>query len=329
VGANAWIEPQQQIVRKAQESTSTGLTVSPYIDRAVLCTDIQETTSKAYRNGDTDFKYPSPKEKSYAKICGTPEGGNTSTNHTHTQQQIMTKNNTTVLPVSNTDTYRQEHSRRSVMILNRKTLTSQQANNNGNTTHQHTLQTLNKYQPSSVTKLTTLTKMTKPNTGTDLSNHRQHLSNTKKKGSEYNHRDLVTTKTNSFPKAYINGGKLTVGEKAVSPYKHLIPISIRILGTGNSNKSTNYDSVIVAHSILLALQYADSTARLVIWDYNGSENFATLPQVHSCSDITKNNIADFMEDPRVNQKNNSFSGRVCILTDYNLNKLKQNEEVMS
>jgi hypothetical protein len=171
--------------------------------------------------------------------------------------------------------------------------------------------------------------MTKPNTGTELSNHRQQLSNTKNKGLETINRDLVTAKTNSFPKAYINRGKLTVGEEAVSSYKHLTPISIRILGTGNSHQPTSYDPVIVAYSILLALQYADSTARLVIWKYNGSENFATLPQVRSYSDITKDNIADFMEDPRVNQKNNSFSGRVCILTDYNLNKLKKNEEVRS
>jgi hypothetical protein len=152
---------------------------------------------------------------------------------------------------------------------------------------------------------------------------------TKEKRTEYNHKDLVTAKANIFPKTYINGGILTVGEEADTSYKHLIQISIHIEGSGNNNQSTSYDPVRVVYSILLALQYVDSTVRLVIWDNNGTENINNLPQVRSCNDLTKDNIADFMEDPQVHRKNNSFSGRVCILAACDLNTLKQNEKVRS
>jgi hypothetical protein len=148
---------------------------------------------------------------------------------------------------------------------------------------------------------------------------------TRTKVIAYNHNDLVTAQANSFPGTYINGGNVTVGKESVTSYKHLIPISIRIQGP-RDKQSTIYDPVRVAYSILLALQYADSTARLVVWDYDGRENFKELPQVRICSDFTKDNILDFMEDPCVNRKN-MFSGRMCILADCTLNKFKQNEEV--
>jgi hypothetical protein len=297
-----------------------------------------------------------------ATASNTPDGDNITTNHNDKKQQITNSN---TAPVTNNIRGKQ-HSRR--FERESKTLPKHQGHNNGKTTARHTLRTLNQFQLPSAINSTILTDTTpqkaatqnatirpkgtvsctdSPGMGdmsfegeTEIAGHVpgsmavEGTTRNKGKvgkhetGKGYNHNDLVTAKANSFPKRYINGGTLTIREESLQPYKHLIPISVRIQGA-DTKQSTTYDSVRVAYSILLALQYADPTVRLVIWDYKRSANINTLAQVCGCSDLTKDNILDFMEDPRVNRKKNSFSGRVCILANCNLNKLKQNEEVRS
>jgi hypothetical protein len=139
----------------------------------------------------------------------------------------------------------------------------------------------------------------------------------------YTHDAVIAQKQNHFPKGYINKGRETIIDIEEDDYCYLTPMTVRI----QSHKSTTYRAERVLYSILLALQHCDPTARLVIWNYDGDEDFSTLKHARRCSDLTPGNVKDFIEEPRTNSKSYSFSGRICILSEYSLVEMKQDEAV--
>jgi hypothetical protein len=139
----------------------------------------------------------------------------------------------------------------------------------------------------------------------------------------YAHQEVIAQRKNEFPKNYINDGRQTIIDHEDDYYCHLTPMTVRI----QSIKKTTYRLERVLYSILLALQHSDPTARLMVWDYYGDEDFATLNQARRCSDLRPDNVKDFIEEPTTNFKSHSFSGRICLLSEVTLTEIKQDEVV--
>jgi hypothetical protein len=137
------------------------------------------------------------------------------------------------------------------------------------------------------------------------------------------HNDVITHKKNHFPKHYIDDGAETIIDNEEEYYCHLTPLIVRI----QSSKTTTYRLERVLYSILLALQHCDPSARLVIWDYEGDEDFSTLKQARRCSYFEPSKVKDFIEEPRTSARTYSFSGRICLLSEYTPTETKQDRKV--
>jgi hypothetical protein len=139
----------------------------------------------------------------------------------------------------------------------------------------------------------------------------------------YVHDEVTAPKKHQFPKGFINDGRETIIDTEEDDYCYLTQTTVRV----QSSKPTIYRTERVLYGILLALQHCDPTARLVVWKHDDEEDVSTANQVRRCSDLTSTNVNDFIEEPRTNSKTHSFSGRICLLSEYSLIEMKQDAGV--
>jgi hypothetical protein len=137
------------------------------------------------------------------------------------------------------------------------------------------------------------------------------------------HEELTTARKNIFPKHFINEGRQTIVDTEDAFFCYLTPMTVRI----QSSKAITYSLERVLYSTLLALQHSDPTARLVVWDYERHDDVTTLDQVRRCTDLRPDNVKEFIEEPRTNQKSHSFTGRICLLSELSLTEIKQDDTV--
>jgi hypothetical protein len=139
------------------------------------------------------------------------------------------------------------------------------------------------------------------------------------------HEDLVFNhKVKCFPMKWMNEGQPIMTEHEYDE-RRPTPITINIVPRRrNNNQRMTYDYARVLYSMLVAFQTVDASTRLIPWKYlhNGTAN--TRNVIKEASDLTEENISNFLEDPTEDANRGSFCARICIRSFDTLDAMKKN-----